>query len=72
MDDSKKGFISMQVGTLLNKSQCPVTGPDQERMKGIPYASAIGSIMYAMTCTRLDVTYSISVTSRYQQNLGEA
>ena len=41
-------------------------------MKGIPYASAIGSIMYAMLCTRPDVAYSISVTSRYQQNPGEA
>jgi len=68
MDEFKKGFIPMQVGTLLNKSQCPVTRPDQERMKGIPYASAIGSIMYAMLCTRPDVAYSISVTSRYQQN----
>ena len=28
--------------------------------------------MYAMLCTRPDVAYSISVTSRYQQNPGEA
>ncbi|KAJ9538947.1 LOW QUALITY PROTEIN: hypothetical protein OSB04_031680 [Centaurea solstitialis] len=27
--------------------------------------------MYAMLCTRLDVAYSVSVTSRYQQNPGE-
>ena len=72
MDESKKGFIPMQVGTLLNKSQCPMSGPDQERIKGIPYAFTIGSIMYTMLCIRPDVAYSISVINRYQQNPGEA
>ncbi|KAK9034776.1 hypothetical protein V6N11_076833 [Hibiscus sabdariffa] len=40
-------------------------------MSQIPYASAIGSIMYAMICTRPDVSYSLSMTSRYQANPGE-
>ncbi|KAJ9535212.1 hypothetical protein OSB04_un001707 [Centaurea solstitialis] len=53
------------------KSQCPVSSQDQDKMKSVPYASAIGSIMYAMLCTRPDVAYSVSVTSRYQQNPGE-
>ncbi|KAJ9545210.1 hypothetical protein OSB04_024917 [Centaurea solstitialis] len=72
MDESKKGFIPMQHGIVLSKAQCPVSSEDQDKMKSIPYASAIGSIMYAMLCTRPDVAYSISVTSRYQQNPGEA
>ncbi|KAJ9561697.1 hypothetical protein OSB04_006857 [Centaurea solstitialis] len=72
MDESKKGFIPMQHGIVLSKAQCPVSSEDQDKIKLIPYASAIGSIMYAMLCTRPDVAYSISVTSRYQQNPGEA
>ncbi|KAJ9561274.1 hypothetical protein OSB04_006434 [Centaurea solstitialis] len=72
MDESKKGFIPMQHGIVLSKAQCPVSSEDQGKMKSIPYASAIGSIMYAMLCTRHDVAYSVSVTSRYQQNPGEA
>ncbi|KAJ9558488.1 hypothetical protein OSB04_013102 [Centaurea solstitialis] len=56
---------------MLSKTQCPVSSEDQDRMKSVPYASAIGSIMYAMLCTRPDVAYSVSVTSRYQQNPGE-
>ena len=40
-------------------------------MSRVPYASTVGSIMYAMTCTRLDVAYSLSVTSRYQSDPGE-
>ncbi|KAJ9544569.1 hypothetical protein OSB04_024276 [Centaurea solstitialis] len=71
MDESKKGFIPMQHGIVLSKTQCPVSSQDQDKMKSVPYASAIGSIMYAMLCTRLDVAYSVSVTSRYQQNPGE-
>ena len=41
-------------------------------MNAIPYASAIGSIMYAMLCTRPDVAYALSVASRYQSNTEEA
>ena len=41
-------------------------------MSRIPYASAIGSIMYAMICTRPDVAFAISLTSRYQANPGES
>jgi tRNA C32,U32 (ribose-2'-O)-methylase TrmJ len=45
---------------------------EQERMRVILYASAIRSIMYAMICTRPDVSYALSATSRYQSNYGEA
>jgi hypothetical protein len=38
----------------------------------IPYASAIGSIMYTMLCTRSDVSYDLSAMSRYQSNYNEA
>ena len=40
-------------------------------MSRIPYASAIGSIMHAMICKRLDVSYALSMTSRYQVDRGE-
>ena len=40
-------------------------------MSEISYASAIGSIMYAMICTRPDVSFALSVTSRYQSCPGE-
>jgi hypothetical protein len=40
-------------------------------MSKVPYASAIGSIMYAMISTRPDVSYAISATSRQQADPGE-
>ena len=39
-------------------------------MRAIPYASTVGSIMYAMLCTRLDICHTIGLVSRYQSNLG--
>ena len=41
-------------------------------MSRIPYASVIGSIMYAMMCTRPDVSYALSVTRRYQSDPGDS
>ena len=53
-----------------SKTQNPTTAEDRERMKVIPYAPAIGSIMYAMLCTRPDVCLAISIAGRYQSNPG--
>ena len=72
MADSKKGKVPMSTGTVLSKTQCPATEKDMAEMMDVPYASAIGSIMYAMLCTRPDVAYAISLTSRFQQNPGMA
>ena len=52
----------------LSQTQCPTTTEDREKMKVIPYASAIGSIMYAMLCTRPDVCLAKSLAGRYQSN----
>ncbi|XP_066333944.1 secreted RxLR effector protein 161-like [Miscanthus floridulus] len=41
-------------------------------MSKVPYASAVGSIMYAMICTRPDVSFALSVVSRYQADPGES
>ena len=70
MEKSKKGSVPMSVSVQLSKSQCATTREEIEYMKDVPYASAIGSIMYAMTCTRPDVAYALSMTSRHQASPG--
>ena len=40
-------------------------------MDKIPYASAIGSLMYVMVCTRLDIAHAVGVVSRYMSNPGK-
>ncbi|KAK8685858.1 hypothetical protein V6N13_124891 [Hibiscus sabdariffa] len=71
MEESKRGFLLMRYGISLSKEMCPSSPHERERMSQIPYASAIGSIMYAMICIRPDLSYALSMTSRYQANPGE-
>ncbi|GJY44668.1 hypothetical protein Tco_0432881 [Tanacetum coccineum] len=40
-------------------------------MQNIPYASAVGSIMYAVRCTRPDIAFAQNMTSRFQHNPGD-
>jgi ATP-binding cassette subfamily B (MDR/TAP) protein 1 len=40
-------------------------------MDMIPYTAAIGSLMYAMVCTRLDIAHAVGVVSRYVNNPGK-
>ena len=54
-ENSNKGNIPLQQGVVLSKKDCPSTEEQREYMSKVPYASAIGSIMYAMLCTRVDV-----------------
>ncbi|XP_074376969.1 secreted RxLR effector protein 161-like [Apium graveolens] len=39
-------------------------------MKAVPYASACGSLMYAMLCMWPDICFAMGMVSRYQSNPG--
>ena len=60
----------MLQGVKLSKTQSTTTAEDIERMKVIPYASAIGSIKYAMLYTRPIVYLAMSLARRYNSDLG--
>ena len=70
MEQSKRGYVPMVSRITLSKSLCSQTQDERTRMSMIPYASTIRSIMYVMLCTRPDVSYALSVTSRYQLDPG--
>ena len=53
---------------LFSDDQRPKTSEEEKMMRQIPYASAVGSLMYAMLCTRLDICYLVGMVSRYQSN----
>nr|GEW63145.1 hypothetical protein [Tanacetum cinerariifolium] len=55
----------------LSKSQGASTPAEMKHMQNVPYASAVGSIMYAVRCTRPDVAFAQNITSRFQQNPGD-
>src|SRR3954467_2334663 len=70
MDQSKEGFLPVLQGVRLSTTQSALTAEDREKMSVVPYASAIGSIMYAMLCTRPDVNLAVCLVGRYQSNPG--
>ena len=71
MDNSKKSYLSIGHGITLSNKDYPITLEERECMSRISYASTVRFIMYAMTCTMLDVTYSLGVVSRYQSDPDE-
>ncbi|GJS51496.1 hypothetical protein Tco_0624858 [Tanacetum coccineum] len=54
MDNSKRGYISMQKSLDLNKTQGASTPEEVKRMQNIPYASAVGSIINLEAELRVD------------------
>ncbi|KAL4559971.1 hypothetical protein LXL04_032119 [Taraxacum kok-saghyz] len=55
----------------LSSALSPTTETDMEYMARVPYSSAVGSLMYAMICTRPDLAYAVSMVSRYMANPGK-
>ncbi|KAH9291902.1 hypothetical protein KI387_042909 [Taxus chinensis] len=68
MHESKPVSIPFPVGQNLSSEQCPKTEEEIEDMSQVPYASAVGSLMYAMVCTRLDIAHAVGVVRRFMSN----
>ena len=57
-------------GDRFNLDQCPKSDLEREQMKNIPYASTVGSLMYAQVCIRPDIAFAVGILGRYQSNPG--
>ncbi|KAD2393643.1 hypothetical protein E3N88_40620 [Mikania micrantha] len=55
----------------LTDKDYPSSEKDVEEMDCVPYASAVGSLMYAMVCTRPDIAHAVGVVSRFLSNPGK-
>ena len=40
-------------------------------MSQVPYASAVGSLMFTMVRTRPDIVHAVGAVSRYMKNFGK-
>ena len=52
----------------LSKKLCLQTKEEEEQMEDIPYSCVVGSVMYAMVCSRPDIAQAVSMVSRYMSN----
>ena len=55
----------------LSKEMCIETHEEIDYMSRISYSLAVGSLMYAMVCTRPDIAHVVGVVSGYMNNIGE-
>ena len=42
----------------LTKEMCPKTQEEEAKISKVPYDSTVGSLMYAMVCTRPDIAHA--------------
>lgn len=71
MNQCKSVSTPIKTGLKLSIHQGPKTEEEMKGMAVIPYASSVGSLMYAMVCCRPDLTYVMSVLSRFMCNPGK-
>ena len=71
MDNAKPTSTPFSTTIRLSDRDSPSTEEKRKLNGKIPYASAVGSIMYAMVATRVDLAYAVWVVSRYMSNPGQ-
>ena len=70
MNGCSSGDTPVAKGDKISLSQCPKNDLEAKEMQKIPYASAVGSLMYAQVCTRPDIAFIVGVLGRYLSNPG--
>ena len=68
MADCRPLCVPLSMGTKLSVDDCPKSPNEMEDMSRVPYASVVGSLMYAMVCTRLDIAQVVGVLSQFMAN----
>jgi len=62
--------VPVSLGTKLSVNDCPKSPSEMKDMSRVPYASVVGSLIYATVCTRLDIAQAMGVLSQFKANLG--
>jgi hypothetical protein len=68
MSDVKPVSVPLASRFNLSSILCPSTKEEKEYMYRIPYANAIGSLMYAMVSTRPKISHAVAVVNMFMAN----
>ncbi|RVW87693.1 Retrovirus-related Pol polyprotein from transposon TNT 1-94 [Vitis vinifera] len=68
MSNCALGDTPVAKGNKFSLHQCPKNELEKKDIKRFPYASAIGSLMYAQVCTRPNIVYIVGMLGRYLSN----
>lgn len=69
-EELKPASSPMEPHTQLTSSQAPATAHEVSIVRDAPYQEAVGALMYASIATRPDITFAVSVVSRFSANPG--
>jgi len=58
MKEAKEISVPVDPYTRLSKEICPKTQEEKEEMEKIPYASLVGSLLFAANVTRFDIAFN--------------
>ncbi|KAE8694358.1 hypothetical protein F3Y22_tig00110783pilonHSYRG00068 [Hibiscus syriacus] len=61
MQDCKPISTHLPINFKLSSSMSPSSEEERMEMSRVPYASAVGSLMFAMICTRPDIAQAVGV-----------
>ena len=71
MQNAKSISTPLAAYFRLSSALSPQSEVDVDYMSRVPYSSAVESLMYAIICSRLDLSYVVSVVSKYMANPGK-
>ena len=71
VNESKRRTTPLANHFKLSKEQSLKTIVERDHMALVPYASAVGSLMYDMVCIRRDIAHAVGVVSRHMANPGK-
>ncbi|KAG8503337.1 hypothetical protein CXB51_001297 [Gossypium anomalum] len=71
MQSAKPVSTPLAAHFILSSALSPQSDDEIEYMSHVPYSSAVGSLMYAIICSRPDLSYAVNAVSKYMANLGK-
>jgi ATP-binding cassette subfamily B (MDR/TAP) protein 1 len=70
MHTARSATTPLPANFRMSRKDSLTPGPKGDHMKSVPYAPAVGSLMYAMVATRPDIAHAVGVVSRFMHNPG--
>jgi len=70
MENAKAVRTPLATHFKLSAKQSPSNEIEKSDMQQVPYASVVGSLMYAMMCTRPYIAHVVGTVSRFLSNPG--
>ena len=71
MNNLKPGNVPLASHFKISSVLSPRTNAEKQYMSHVPYANAVGNLMYAMVSTRPDISHAVGVVSKFMTNQSE-